>query len=219
MGYNTNIFINCPFDNDYYALLKPILFTCIFCKLVPRLSETQDGDDIRIRQIQKLIKQSKYSIHDISRILPSSFPAKNKSQKKDKYPLPRFNMPFELGLDLGCKHYLKKDKKCLILEEKPYRYIEVISDIAGQDISNHKNDPFRAVKVVRNWIYTVTTDQKSKPPSYKVIWDLYNEFLFDYETSLKNEDIDPNKIWEIPFSEVIDWMKEWIDNKNRSFKK
>lgn len=49
MAFNTNVFINCPFDNDYYPLLKPLLFTVIFCELKPFLSETKDGDDIRIK--------------------------------------------------------------------------------------------------------------------------------------------------------------------------
>ena len=152
MSYRSNVFINCPFDSDYYSLLKSLLFTVIFCGLKPKLSETNDGDDIRVRQIQKLINESKYSIHDLSRIIP-----------KTKKELPRFNMPFELGLDLGCKMYAKKDKKCLILEKEPYRYKQVVSDISGQDISNHSNDPVEMVKCVRNWLYKVRT---SKPMAY-----------------------------------------------------
>ncbi len=201
MSYRTNVFINCPFDSDYYQLLKPLLFTVIFCGLKPKLSETLDGDDIRIRQIQDLIHESKYSIHDISRIVP-----------KTKKSLPRFNMPFELGLDLGCKMYFRKDKKCLILEEELYRYKEVISDIAGQDISNHENDPILIVKCVRNWIYKIKSD---KPLAYTVIWDLYNEFVFDFDKDMKAENLDPNKMWEIPFSELIDDMSKWIKTKTK----
>ena len=201
MSYQTNIFINCPFDSDYYPLLKPLLFTVIFCGLKPRLSETTDGDDIRIRQIQELIYDSKYSIHDISRIIPQS--------KKD---LPRFNMPFELGMDLGCKMYSKNDKKCLILEEDKYRYKQVISDISGQDISSHNNDPIQVIKCVRNWIYKL---RSSKPRAYTVIWDLYNEFLYDFDKDMKAENLDPNKMWEIPFSELIDLMTKWISTKTR----
>jgi len=201
MSYRTNIFINCPFDSDYYQLLKPILFTVIYCGLKPRLSETIDGGDIRITQIQELINESKFSIHDISRIIPKS--------KKD---LPRFNMPFELGMDLGCKAYLKTDKRCLILEKEQYRYKEVISDISGQDISSHNNEPIIVVKCVRNWIYKIKT---SKPVAYTVIWDLYNEFLFDFDKDMKAENLDPNKMWEIPFSELIDLMAKWIKSKTR----
>lgn len=199
MSYRSNIFINCPFDSDYYPLLKALLFTSIFCGLKPKLSETKDGDDIRIRQIQELIKESKYSIHDISRIVPK--------KKKD---LPRFNMPFELGMDLGCKMYSQNDKRCLILEEDQYRYKEVISDISGQDISNHASDPIQVVKCVRNWIYKI---KRSKPVAYTVIWDLYNEFLYDFDKDMKAENLDPDKMWEIPFSELIDLMSKWVKTK------
>jgi len=200
MPYHTNIFINCPFDNEYYPLLKPLLFTVIFCGLKPRLSETKDGDDIRIRQIQSLINDSKYSIHDLSRILT-----------KGKKDLPRFNMPFELGLDLGCKMYAKNNKKCLILEEKAFRYKEVISDISGQDISSHNNDPILIVKTVRNWIYKIRPQKK--PRSYMVIWDLYNEFIYDFDEDMKAENLDPNKMWEIPFTELIDLISKWVQSK------
>lgn len=167
------------------------------------MSETKDGDEIRIRQIQQLILQSKYSIHDLSRILP----------KKDG-ELPRFNMPFELGVDLGCKTFLKKDKKCLILEEEKYRYKQFISDISGQDISNHANEPIEVIKAVRNWIYKVQEKQKPKP--YTIIWDLFNEFVFDFDKDMKAENLNPDQISEIPFSELIYLITQWIKIKTKS---
>jgi hypothetical protein len=30
---------------------------------------------------------------------------------------------------------------------------------------------------------------------------------------MKAEKLDPNKMWEIPFSELIDLMSEWIESK------
>ena len=203
MSYRKNLFINCPFDEDYYPLLKPLLFTVIYCGYKPKISETKDGDDIRIRQIQNLIEESKFSIHDLSRIEP-----------KDKGELPRFNMPFELGLDLGCKRYFKKDKRCLILEEKSYRYKSVISDLSGQDISSHNNDPIHLVKAVRDWLYKFKKGTQTFRP-YTVIWDLYNEFLYDFDKDMRAENMDPNKIWEIPFSELIELITNWIKAKKR----
>jgi len=199
MAYSNNVFINCPFDDDYYPLLKPIIFTVIYCGLNPKISETKDGDNIRIRQIQELIEISKYSIHDISRI--------------ETIP-PRFNMPLELGMDLGCKRYSKKDKKCLILEKELYRFKEVMSDISGQDISNHNNDPVLIVKAIRNWIYKIRSTNK-KPVSFNTIWDLYNEFVSDFDKDMRAENLDPNKMWEIPFSELIDLTANWIKAKKK----
>jgi len=205
MPFSTNIFINCPFDNDYYSLLKPLHFTVIFCGIKPKLSETKDGDDIRIRQIQELIKISKFSIHDLSRVI-----------SKDPDDLPRFNMPFELGLDLGCKMYANNKKRCLILEKESYRYKEIISDISGQDISSHSNDPMLIVKSVRNWIYK--NRPTKKPLAYTTIWDLYNEFIYDFDNDMKAEGLDPNKMWEIPFSELIDLISKWVKTKTANSK-
>ena len=200
MPFHLNIFINCPFDDDYYPLLKPLLFTVVFCGLKPRLSETRDSDSIRIRQIQGLIEDSKFSIHDLSRI-----------EGLRDGDLPRFNMPFELGLDLGCKRYSNSNKRCLILEEQPYRYKQVLSDISGQDIKSHNNEPIMMVKAVRDWIYTVRPRKKLR--SYMVIWDLYNEFLYDFDKEMKAEKMNPEKMWEIPFSELIILMSKWINSK------
>ena len=65
---------------------------------------------------------------------------------------------------------------------------------------------------MRNWIYKIRT---SKPKAYTVIWDLYNEFLFDFDKDMKAESLDPNKMWEIPFSELIDLMSKWISSKTK----
>jgi len=203
MSYSRNLFINCPFDADYYKLLKPLLFSVVYCKYKPQLAETKDGGEIRIRQIQKLILTSKFSIHDLSRIEP-----------RKKNDLPRFNMPFELGLDLGCQRYFKRDKRCLILEEKSHRYKTFISDLSGQDISSHQNDPLEIIKAVRNWLYKFKASSE-KLRSYKVIWDLYNEFLYDFDKGMRAENMDPYKIWEIPFSELIEMITQWIHAKAR----
>ena len=84
------IFINCPFDEDYQHLLRSMIFTCLYVGLKPQLSDTTDSFDIRVSGIIDLIKESKYSIHDLSRA---------KARKKGE--VSRMNMPFELGIDIG----------------------------------------------------------------------------------------------------------------------
>jgi len=132
--YEKNVFINCPFDDEYLSLLRPILFTIIYLGFIPRISlESFDSGKPRFNKICELIEQSKYSIHDLSRI---------KARKKGEYF--RLNMPFELGLDIGCRIFQKEkysDKKHLILEKEKYRYQAAISDLSNSDIKSHKNDP------------------------------------------------------------------------------
>ncbi len=202
-----NVFINCPFDNSYFSLLKPLLFTLIYIDLNPKISETSDSGEVRLHKIRYLMSDSKYSIHDLSRMDPLK-----------ENDLPRFNMPFECGIDFGLKlsdiqKYGKK--KFLILEKERYRYRKVISDISGNDIKAHKNEPEQIVKVVRDWFKPTINNI----PMYKEIWLAYNEFEFDYEEILNKEGYDPKDINSITFSDIMENIKAWTDkyknaNKN-----
>ena len=143
------VFINCPFDADYLPLFEVIVFTIAACGFVPRCSlEESDGSEVRIEKILRLLKASRYAIHDISRV---ELDAKRK--------LPRFNMPFELGLDIGCKKFggpLCSRKRVLILDREAFRYQVFLSDIAGQDIRAHAGNVDTTVTVVRDWLRSVS---------------------------------------------------------------
>ena len=120
MGFDRNVFINCPFDDEYLRLLRPLLFTVIYLGFNPRIAlETLDSAEPRIQKIFGLIRQSRYGIHDLSRI-----------QAEEVGEYYRFNMPFELGLDIGCIRFKGgkwSRKKCLILEAERYRYKAALS--------------------------------------------------------------------------------------------
>jgi hypothetical protein len=78
--------------------------------------------------------------------------------------LPRFNMPFECGIDFGIKlsnPQKYQNKKFLILEKEQYRYQKVISDISGNDIKAHKNNPEQIIKVVRDWFKPIDNNSRS----------------------------------------------------------
>jgi len=97
MGFESNVFINCPFDDEYKPMLKALVFTSIYLNLVPHVSETISSSNTRIDQIKRYIRKSKFGIHDISR---------NKAMVVGD--LPRFNMPYELGLDIGACEFGEK---------------------------------------------------------------------------------------------------------------
>jgi len=200
-----NVFINCPYDNQYFSLLKPLLFTLIYIELKPQISETSDSGEVRLHKIIKLMSNSRYSIHDLSRMEPI----------KDS-ELPRFNMPFECGIDFGIKLSNSKtaDKKFLILEKEQFRYQKVISDISGNDIKAHKNNPEEIIKVVRDWFKP--TNQNI--PRHKKIWLAYAEFEFDYEEILNSEGYNPKDINELTFSDIIEYMNVWISDFKRKNK-
>ena len=126
MGFNQNVFINCPFDNDYLPLLRPLLFCISYLGFTPRIAlESLDSGKPRFDKIVSLVNQSKYAIHDLSRL---------KAQTAGEYY--RLNMPFELGLDVGCRLFKAgkwSAKKCLILEAERFRFQAAISDLSGSE--------------------------------------------------------------------------------------
>jgi hypothetical protein len=168
--YTWNVFINCPFDPEYEPIFHAIIFAVFDCGYVPRSAlENQDCSDVRIQKIYNIIKSCKYAIHDISRTDPSSSKG-----------LPRFNMPLELGLFLGAKYYgnkLQKSKSCLILDKEQYRYQIFISDIAGQDIRAHDNQPEKAILHVRDWLSSHLKDLRY--PGGNEIFKRYQLFRKD----------------------------------------
>lgn len=161
----THVFINCPFDSEYAPLFDAMVFAVYKCNFLPRCAkEVDDSSENRLDKIVRIIDESRLGIHDISR-----------TELDEKTGLPRFNMPFELGLFLGArklggrKHRLKTG---LVLDREPYRYQSFISDLAGQDIKAHQNNPRTLIIAVRDWLNAVRSDI----PSGSLIWDEYEEF-------------------------------------------
>jgi hypothetical protein len=94
--------------------------------------------------------------------------------------LPRFNMPLELGLFLGCKRFgdeRQRKKVCIILDSDPYRYRQCISDISGQDIHSHGGTYAQAITKVRDWL-AAASKRKFRPGGAEIV-KRYNLFLND----------------------------------------
>lgn len=202
MPFETNVFINCPFVDEFKKLLRPMLFSLIYFKLEPKISQTESSANVRVNQIKQHIRNSKFSIHDLSR---------SKPMKKNE--LPRFNMPYELGLDIGCATFGSKKyagKKILVLETERYYYQKIISDIAGQDIESHNDDPATLIRKVRNWFSTV--DSSNSYPSANKVWIAYNQFYDDITKTLIEEGFTLIEIENMPTSDFIKFSKDWISS-------
>ncbi len=199
MRFENNVFINCPFDDGYRPLLKALVFTLKYLDLVPHISETTSSSNIRINQIKKFIRNCKYGIHDISR---------NKAMSEGE--LPRFNMPYELGLDIGAAEFgrsILKTKKILILDTERYHYQKVISDISGQDISAHNNEPQILVSKVRNWLSSNASEIVL--PSANEIWIAYNQFTDDLISTL-SPTYSAQDLNEMQISDYIKFSNDWV---------
>ena len=141
--FNRGVFINCPFDSEYQSIFDAIVFAVQLAGFTPRCAKEASDTPDRLKKIKEIISECKYGIHDISRTELSS------------NGLPRFNMPLELGIDLGCKEFggpRQKSKSLLVLDKTANRYLKFISDLRGLDPKAHAASAKRVVNEVRDWL-------------------------------------------------------------------
>lgn len=181
----------------------------------PRLaSENSDCSQNRLEKIEALIEESKYSIHDISRM-----------EAKKVGELSRMNMPFEIGLDFGYKRYSNlshsKDKKMLIIDRDKgtYRYKKAFSDLSGNDILFYSDENSLITKIL-SWIGDLSPDRR--PPGATAIRNWYvgdfSTFLFDVA---KKNSMTQDEIHEASIPQYCSYVKqffnihpEWFDKYN-----
>ena len=123
--------------------------------------------------------------------------------------LPRFNMPLELGLFLGCKRYgppQQSQKRSIILDRELHRYRQFISDIAGQDIHAHGGSPDRAIIEIRDWLQA-TSKRKLLPGGSEIIQQ-YRRFQSDLPSICSEARLDPSHLTFIDLSWVVtQWLR------------
>jgi hypothetical protein len=196
----TAVFINCPFDSQYTPLFEALVFAVSDCGFRARCAlEVDDASQVRIEKIYKIIAACKYGIHDISRTAPSPLTG-----------LPRFNMPLELGMFLAAKRFgsrIQREKVCLILDSVPHRYQQFISDIAGQDIQAHHDDPKQIITAVRNWLRTAS--QRKALPGGAEIYRRFLLFQQDLPVSCGELKLERNELTYYDYTLLIaDWLAE-----------
>lgn len=139
------MFVNCPFDAQYTPIFRAIIFTIVRSGFRARTAlEADDALVGRFAKIQSIISECRFGVHDISRTETDGDP-----------PLPRFNMPLELGVFIGARRFggaAHADKRALVLDTTRYRYQKFISDLAGQDIEYHTGQPSIAIEKVAAWL-------------------------------------------------------------------
>ena len=148
-SYNTSVFLNCPFDPDYLPLFRALVFTVEACGFEARCAlEVDDSGETRAEKLLRIIRDSRYGIHDISRT------------ESNAEVLPRFNMPYEFGLFVGMRAggaERQAKKAVLVLDREKYRYQKFLSDIAGQDIRSHGGTTEGLLREVRGWLASKTS--------------------------------------------------------------
>lgn len=199
--FERNVFVNCPFDDEYVPLLRPLLFTILALGFHPRIAtERSDSGENRVDKIVELIRESRYSVHDISRLIAS-----------EPGQFARFNLPFELGMDRGAQlfgaHRLQ-EKRILVLDKEPYDYKRALSDFSGADIKNHKNDARLLVRAVRNWfVETVEVTVASSPTK---LWHQFTDFASEFYDSRRADGYSDEDLNFMPVPEYAQAIASWL---------
>ena len=196
------VFINCPFTPDYRAHFRAIVFTVIRSGFTPRCAlEADDSSENRLEKICEIIGECRYGIHDISKTEPDADSG-----------LPRFNMPFELGLFIGAKKFgatKHRMKKCIVFDSARYRYQQFISDIAGQDIHSHGARVTRLIEQVPTWFRDEIRDPAV--PGGRAIATEYERFTTVIPDICRVKRLDPD---EVTFQDYRAMAAEWIVAEN-----
>ncbi|MFN7130743.1 MAG: hypothetical protein ACK4N5_01595 [Myxococcales bacterium] len=122
------MFINCPFDSRYEPLFLAQLASIIAFGRRPRCVVELPTSAARLERLMEIIDSCDASFHDLSRV--------QGTRTRSHGTLPRFNMPFELGLSMV--RSIEKRQHVFIFEEVPHRLHATTSDVAMFDPLIHR---------------------------------------------------------------------------------
>jgi hypothetical protein len=201
-SHEDSVFINCPFTDDYKKLFHCIIFCVLACGFRPRSAlEAGDAGDIRLDKIVRLVKECQYSIHDLSA-----------TELDSVNSLPRFNMPFELGLVIGCKKIAGKtyaNRPILVMESSAYTSQKCLSDIAGQDLKAHQGSPNRITNIVRTWL--LQQSKRSDIPGHVRVQQAYDLFYQELPELCNTAGLDHA---EISYPDYVNLAQQWLIELN-----
>jgi hypothetical protein len=194
-----DVFVNCAFDAGFRPLFYAIVFAVTRSGFIARCAlEADDSAETRFVKIQRIVEECRFGIHDISRTQLDGLP-----------PLPRFNMPLELGLFLGARRYgspAQRRKRLLILDTEQYRYQRFVSDLAGQDIHAHADRTDLAIERVATWL-RIQSDSTTVPGGKRIVEE-FDAFQLALPQALEDRRLQPD---EMTFGDYVAVAAGYID--------
>jgi hypothetical protein len=103
-----SVFLNIPYDAKFENLLLAYIAAISAFGFAPRATLEIPFGQRRLDRILELIRESQYSIHDLSRV----------QLDRVSPPTPRFNMPFELGLTIALERTAHPTHAWIVCESK-----------------------------------------------------------------------------------------------------
>jgi hypothetical protein len=200
-SYETNVFINCPFDSGYKPIFDAITFSIHDAGFKARTAlEENNTATERHSKIARLIKGCKYGIHDISRVETDPVSC-----------LPRLNMAYECGLFYGAQLFgdvTQKTKEILVLDAEPYRYQQTMSDIAGKDAYGHNNNPLLAIDRVRRFL---NNKERGQLPGAAKMKKRFQDFSIDLPAIAATISCSPDELRSLDYwGDFVQAIVEWI---------
>ncbi len=120
-----SVFLNVPYDAEYGSLFIALIAGITGLGGTPHcVLEVPSGGRNRLDRLFELIVSCDASVHDLSRVTLSG-----------AFEVPRFNMPFELGITFALSQM--RGHSFFLLEEKPLRLQASLSDLNGHDPHIH----------------------------------------------------------------------------------
>ena len=121
-------------------------------------------------------------------------------------------MPFELGLDFGCRRFgggQLAGKVILVLEEERFRYQAAISDLAGSDIEAHQGGHEVAVRKVRNWLAGTNGFERIGPARVPADYEDFQGWYYHRQrlAGFSDEDITDYSTPEL-LAAMFEWQAE-----------
>ncbi len=168
-SYETSVFLNCPYDDLFAPLFHAAVLTIAALGFTPRCARESEGEsDPRIDRIAKGLRESKYSVHDLSRF-----------QGEGRDRISRFNMPLELGMALSLRYQGRisgTPHNWVALVPEGFVHQRFLSDLAGFDPPAHDQTPATLIKAISGWL-TIQQDYAPPTPSPKAILAAYPRLI------------------------------------------
>ena len=136
------VFLNVHFDKPYEPIFIGLLGALVSLGKRPTtVLELGGGAAPRLDRLIDAIRGNPFSVHDLSRIELSG---------RGVGAVPRFNMPFELGLAVAVSLSERRRPRhgFVLLETKPFRLQRSLSDMNGYDPLIHKGTQGGAVRTM-----------------------------------------------------------------------
>jgi hypothetical protein len=118
-------------------------------------------------------------------------------------------MPLELGMDLGCQKFGRahhRKKVLLVFDKERYRYQKFISDLAGQDVVAHNDNPKTIITKIRDWLSSATGGT-SRIPGGDYIYKQYQRFCHDLPALQDELKFDA----DMSFPDYLTLIRFWVD--------